>query len=142
MIIDQIRDFPGTSIRAVYPDVSFGYLTQLNLAGGESVVIMHGISYLAATVPVASLWLTGTKPIFSWTMDHVTANHPGAILQVEASYEGSFLRDFKNYYIAPNDTTYMAGLYIPGFAVRFTIINSSPSDNMFISATIRQQGME
>ena len=143
MRINQFRDFPGTSKRAVYPDVSFGNFVARIVAGGASHIIKHGIDpTVGATLPITDLWLTGTKPIFSWSIGHSPDVHPGAVLKVESSYDGSGLWPFNDYFIGPGAVTYMEGLYIPGFAARFTIINSSASVSMTVSGTIRQQGMD
>jgi hypothetical protein len=65
MRINQFRDFPGTSKRAVYPDVSFGNVEAVMIDPGDSYVFFHGISSVLATLPIASLWLTGTKPLLA-----------------------------------------------------------------------------
>jgi hypothetical protein len=143
MRVNQFRDFPGTSKRAVYPDVSFGNFVARIVAGGSSHVIKHGIDpTFPATIPISDFWLTGTKPIFSWSIGHSPSGHPGAVLKVESSYDGSGVWEYQNYFIGPEAPSYMEGLYIPGFAVRFTLINSSASVSMTVSGTIRQQGCE
>jgi hypothetical protein len=82
------------------------------------------------------------KTSFSWNFLTHPVAHPGGVLNVECSYNGSDVQPFRSYYMPPDAVTEMAGLFIPGFAARFTVVNSSPTSTFFIWGSIRQSGVE
>jgi len=143
MRLTQFRDFPSSTQVASYPDSSFAYF-HVNIGAGERVVIKHGISGVAPTLPISELWLTGSKPIFSWSIQCATAPpHPGLSLFIETSWDGANVHDFNVYFIPISTVPFvMEGLFIPGYSVRFTLINASALVASGASGVIKQQGCE
>lgn len=143
MHINKYRDFPASPKRATYPDVSVAYFAQPTLAGGAFYTIQHGIDTVPATLPISEIWITGSRPIFSWCIKTITFGHPGASLVIETSVEGASLQVFNSYLISSGiGVNTMAGLYVPGWGVRFRIYNASAAAVLNISGMIKQQGHE
>jgi len=143
MRLTQFRDFPSSPQVATFPDASFARFS-VGIVGGGTYVIQHGIDIFPATIPISELWLTGSKPIFSWSIHCPNlAPHPGLSLSVEISYDGAAVAHFNGYFIPAGAVpSVMEGLFIPGYSVRFTLINASPTVLAQVHGMIKQQGCE
>jgi len=140
MQIVHFRDFPASPKRSVTPDASFGYKS-MTLAGGADSVFYHAIH--PHPLPGADYWLIGARPIFSWFFYCATVGHPGLSLNIETSVQAVAFTVFNSYPIfADSALNVMEGLFIPGWAARFTLVNSSAAVDLNVYGMLKQQGCE
>lgn len=140
MRITQYRDFPASPVRSVSPHGSFADFAQ-TIAGGGSYVIKHASDSVAVTVPGSDSWLTGSRPIFSWFIKSATVGHPGLSLKVETSYYEGGAHLFNVYTLyADSVLNVMEGLFVPGWAVRLTLLNASGNIAVVVAGIVKQQG--
>ena len=82
-------------------------------------------------------------PIFSWLIYVTEAAHPGLTLKVESSFYDGATTIFSCFPIFANSlTNYMEGLFVPGWKVRFILINATAQDDALVTGMIKQQGCD
>lgn len=146
--ISLFKDFEGYPRSMVAPDFS---IAAIGLSGSETIVggaqleIKHATS--SVTPPDSNNWHALYKSVFSWSISAIgIATHPGAVLEILTSMDGFIFTTWRCYMIGNSLTTPFAsvfqGLYIPAYGVRFTLINSSDSEDIIVHGIIKQQGMK
>lgn len=127
--LNRYIDTPGAPRRAIYPDFTLSSGNGVMPLAGQQFYLGHGCyppPVFPATLPGVTAgeqnWNLVDRPIFSWRFN-ILSHY--IILFVEVAFDPNIAYAvWRTYSLNAGDNT-VEGLFIPGVAVRFRLMNSA-----------------
>ena len=135
--ISRMNDAVGTPTALVIPSGSFGYVNATILAGG-STVVKHSGDPTGSAPPGSEAWVIGSRPVMSCAI-YPSLN---ATLEISISAEGTLFAPFESLPLYHGTINAYSGLFCPGMAAMFTIVNADSISPNVVFGTIKIQGVD